>query len=466
MKLSVRLSLLSGGTTLLLSLMLGTMAGTFAERRIEQEIGHELEHLAERMSDRLTQSMFERYREIQIISELEPLRNPQTPIAEQQALLEKLQDTYPDYSWIGFTDPQGIVQASTRQLLAGKSVAERPWFVGAQHRPYLGDVHEAVLLAKLLPNPTRDPVRFVDIAVPVFDEQKRFQGVLGTHLNWTWAKEIEQSLLNSPHVRGKELFVLTREGRVILGPSGWDNRTLSFKSVEFARADRSSYRVERWPDGTRHLTGFIQGSGYRDYPGLGWIVLVRQDIDEAFAPARHLRQQIIVGGVIFGGLFAALSWWLADRVSRPLLKIATAADRIRRGDTNVKIPAIAGEDETAQLSQALNQLVDNLVVRENELKQTNGRLRSQLKASQQMGKSLRRSEEQLRQVAENIQDALVLRAVETGEAIYYNLGYEQLHRHSPEESPNNNKSAVENDLIHQEERDCIAQKLQSELGSR
>lgn len=463
MKLSVRLSLLSGGTTLLLALILGTMAGTFAERRIKQEIGRELQHFADRMSERLDQNMFERYREIQIISELKPFRNSQTPLAERQALLEKLQDTYPNYSWIGFADVRGIVRVSTRQLLVGKSVAERPWFVRGQRQPYLGDVHEAVLLAKLLPNPTREPFRFVDVSAPVFDERGRFQGILGAHLNWTWAKEVEESLLDSPHLRGKELFVLTREGRVILGPTTWDNGVLSLKSVELARTHQSGYRVERWPEGKTYLTGFIQGTGYRNYPGLGWIVLVRQNIDDAFAPARQLRQQIIVGGVLCGGLFAALGWFLADRISKPLLRIATAADLIRRGETNVKIPLMSGEDETAQLSQTLNQLVDNLMARETELKQTNCRLHSQLEISEQMSKSLRRSEEQLRQVADNIQDALVLRAVETGEAIYANLSYEELQR-SIRESPD--RRAAQSKSINQAERDRIARKFQSELGFR
>ncbi|MDY6781655.1 MAG: EAL domain-containing protein [Cyanobacteriota bacterium] len=464
MKLSVRLSLLSGGITLLLAVILGTMAGVLAERRIEQEIGRELEHLADRMSDRLTQSMFERYREIQIISQLKPFHNPQTPVAEQQALLEKLQDTYPDYSWIGFADPQGIVRVSTRQLLAGKSVAERPWFINSQNQPYVGDVHEAALLAKLLLNPTQDPLRFVDIAAPVFDEQGRLQGVLGAHLNWTWAEEIEKSLLDSPHVRGREPFVLTREGQVILGPAPWENRTLPLKSVKLAQSnDKTGYRVERWPEGKTYLTGFVRSNGYRNYPGLGWIVLVRQDIDAAFAPARQLRQQIIIGGILGGALFAVLGWLLADRISKPLLKIATAADRIRRGHRDVKIPLVSGEDETARLSQTLNQLVDNLVARENELEKTNKRLRSQLKVSKQMGKSLRRSEEQLRQVADNIQDALVLRAVETGEAIYYNLGYEELQRAVGESA---DTCRARGELIRQEERDRIARKFQPELGYR
>jgi hypothetical protein len=33
----------------------------------------------------------------------------QTPISERQALLEKLKATYPDYTWLAFVAPDGIV---------------------------------------------------------------------------------------------------------------------------------------------------------------------------------------------------------------------------------------------------------------------------------------------------------------------------------------------------------------------
>ncbi|MEQ8969417.1 MAG: hypothetical protein RIE73_03370 [Coleofasciculus sp. C1-SOL-03] len=50
--------------------------------------------------------------------------------------------------------------------------------------PFVGDVHPALLLEKYLPNPTNQPLRFVDIAAPVWDNNGQFSGVLGAHLYW------------------------------------------------------------------------------------------------------------------------------------------------------------------------------------------------------------------------------------------------------------------------------------------
>ena len=42
--------------------------------------------------------------------------------------LERVQQTFSDFAWIGFADVDGKVVASTGGLLQGNSVAQRPWF--------------------------------------------------------------------------------------------------------------------------------------------------------------------------------------------------------------------------------------------------------------------------------------------------------------------------------------------------
>lgn len=56
------------------------------------------------------------------------------------------------------------MQASTGALLKGQDISKRPWFSNALRGQNLGDVHEALLLSRLLVNPDQEPQRFVDIA--------------------------------------------------------------------------------------------------------------------------------------------------------------------------------------------------------------------------------------------------------------------------------------------------------------
>ena len=347
--------------------------------------------------------MFERYREIQIVTTLESIRDPDAPITQKRRILEKLQTTYPDYAWIGLTNPKGQVIASTKSILEGKDVSARPWFHKAPTQPYVGDVHEAVLLAKLLPNPTKEPLRFVDVAAAVTDDKGAFQGVLGAHLSWDWAKKLEESLLQPvlkhSHV---EVLILSKDGTVLLGPPSLALKKLTLHSLQEARTQLPSYHVETWSDGTTYLTGLVRTQGYRDYPGLGWMVLVRQPTAIAFAPARQLQWQLFWWGLIVGVLFAGISWIFVERITRPLLAIAAIAERIRQGEPNVKIQVLPGQDEVARLSWSLYKLVNALSEKEQDLLATNTDLET---AKQQLENYSRTLEVKVKQRTQELEEA-------------------------------------------------------------
>nr|WP_228035884.1 ATP-binding protein [Oculatella sp. LEGE 06141] len=394
--------------------------------RIEQYVGNNLSELAYAATDKLDRSLFERYREVQIIAGLEPFRNPQRPDSERKALLETLQSTYPHYSWIGFTDAQGVVQLSTEDLLHGESVAERPWFIQGQRAPMVGDVHEAKLLATLLPpDPTGEPLRFVDVAAPVIDA-RNLRGVLGAHLSWQWAEEeVEASLLRTAPDH-KELFIIAQDGKVLLGPKSWIGQTLEMSGSKFVKPGQSGYRIEQWADGETYLVGMMRSAGYRDYPGLGWTILIRQKAEDAFVPALELHRQILIGGALLGIFFALLSWLLAERITQPMLQLATAADQIRQGNTAITLPILSGQDEIARFSQTFHHLVTALVAREHELSVANERLEAQLLMQNHMAESLRRSEEQFRQIAENIRDVFWVYSLSRQKWMYVSPAYEEI----------------------------------------
>lgn len=458
--LGVRLGIVFGSITILLSIVSGEIAGSFAKQKIQEDIGRELTQIAHQMSSELDHNMFERYREIQIIAGLQPFSGAQTTNSEKRSLLNTLQSSYPSYSWIGFADQSGIVQASTQGLLQGQSVAERAWFVQAQSKPYVGDVHEAVLLAKLLPNPDGQVLRFVDVAAPVYDSQSEFQGVLGAHLSWNWAKEVRTGLLNASSAANKEILIVDNAGTVLLGPDAWQGETLNLKSLRLARVQQQGYVIEDWPDGQTYLVGFVKSRGYRSYPGLGWTILVHEPTATALMPAQALYWQILVGGVVLGIGFAVIGWVAARLITRPLLQIAKAADQIRAGDREVYFPNVRGEDEIARLSRAMTQLIANLFDREQAICSANTELKMQLGAREQIEQSLRRSEEQLLQIVDGIEDALLLREVGSGKIIYSNIGFTKLHYQS-NATPRDQNEWLRS--VHPEDVEWVAHKVKAEI---
>lgn len=368
-----RLGTALGAITLLLALILGGVIGGIAQSQLQQDRGLFLAELAYQMADKLDRGMFERYRDIQIISTLDEFRNPETAPARQRQLLEKLQNTYTDYAWIGYIEQSGIVRAATKGLLEGKNISQRPVFTNTQGKSWIGDVHDAVALAKLLPNPTGEPIQFVDVSTPILDAEGKQIGVLAAHLSWSWARGVEQSLLKPLQDHAQvDMFVVSQNNTSLLSPKNLSQQLpelqqLQLNSLEAARTGQSSYQVERWFDGKSYLTGYAQSQGYRDYPGLEWTVLVRQKTDIAFAPAQMLRQKILGWGLGLGIVFLGLGWIIASRIADPIRTIAIATDRFRQGDRAVTVPLVQGQDEVAILSKSLTKLFHTLTEQEHDL---------------------------------------------------------------------------------------------------
>jgi signal transduction histidine kinase len=380
----LRLGLAIGSVALILSILLSLLVGYTASQQLEASTGKFFADLSYQMADKLDRGMFERYRDIQIAASLETLYKRESSPSAKRALIEKLKNTYNDYAWIGLANPEGKVAVSTGGILEGIDVSTRPWYInGKKQNAYVGDVHPALMLAKILPNTTGEPLRFVDVTSQVKDFQNNFIGVLGAHLSWEWAKKVQNSVLRAVAKRDNvEMLVLSKNSDILLAPPSFKQQETKLKSFKLAKTGKNSYTVETWSDGKQYLTGFSPSAGYLDYPGLNWIILVRQRTDIAFAGAATLQRQVIIWGVVLGLISALLSWLVANRIVKPILAISRAAERIRTGNNQINIPLIRGRDEIATLSVSLHKLVATLENQQARLQTLNEELQQDVIARQ------------------------------------------------------------------------------------
>jgi len=334
---------------MLMGAVLAAIIGHSAGNQVKDDIGSALSDLAVQAADKLDRNMFERYRELQLLAQRPDMGAAATP-DERRATLEQHQRSYPHYAWLGATSGDGHVLAATGTLLEGQDVSERPWYRNAHAGTFVGDVHDAVLLAKLLPGAGQEVQRFVDLAFPLADGS----GVLGAHLSWQWARELERSVMvpASAH-REVQAMIVDRQGKVLLGPPGLVAKALPLPG------NKAGYRVERGAEGVDYLVGYAQTRGHAAYPGLGWTVLVRQRVDSAWAPVRELQERAWWMGVAMAAVFSLLAFPLANRIARPLRELADAADRIRYGEA-AALPQLAPYAEVQALSRTLISLVANL----------------------------------------------------------------------------------------------------------
>ncbi|TWT03660.1 sensor domain-containing diguanylate cyclase [Planomicrobium sp. CPCC 101079] len=365
--LRTRLSMIFAVLLLALILVLGSIIGYRSVKQAQLQIGSSLAERAYLMGNTLDQYMWSRYGEIEILSTLKELRQPDD-IVQVQNLLDQSKTIFPSFSWIGYTNAEGTVTAATDGILEGVDISERPVYQGALTDKFIGDVHEAVLLADLLPNPTGEKMKFVDISLPVHDYENNFIGVLATHLSWEWMVEIEASMKKTVSDQESiEFFIVSKENNdVLLGPEEMVGLPLNTSSIEQAKINKNGWTLEKWDDGKQYLTGYLVEEGYKDYPGLGWTVLVRQPLDVAYAPIKELLAFILVSGVLLVLVFAGLGWIVAGYVARPLKQITGVADRLREGEP-VEIPSYKGILEIEVLSESLRKLVSNLTQTETAL---------------------------------------------------------------------------------------------------
>lgn len=375
------LALCTATVTLVLTFALVELIGITASQQVETDIGQGLAELAFQTTDKLDRGMYERYREVQLMAERYEITEKAVPTSVKRAVLESMQATYPYYAWIGLTDTSGKVLVSTKGMLEGADVSNRPWYIAAYRDQHLTDVHEAILLAKLLPNPANEPKRFFDVAFAYRQKDGEIAGILGTHLSWQWAKDIENSVLQPLARRASaEAIILSRTGNVLLGPKAYMDRDVNLERLVPSNTKRSGFAIETWPDGKRYLVGYSHSQGYRSYPGLGWTVLVRQDIEDAYRPVHALKRKILLGGLAASVLTSMLLWAVAKRVTGPLRTITRYADALRLGKA-AHIPPIGSRlAEVSILESTLNALLDNLRSKETGLREVNSTLEARVQS--------------------------------------------------------------------------------------
>lgn len=352
--IGVTITLLLGG----IAVVRGASVGWEAEGLLRQEVGRSLGETAKGLAERLDADMRARTARAAILGSLEALQDPRSA----QRLVDEILTRDPSTAWVGVTDAQGTVVAASGGILVGQSVAQRPVFQRAQDGMFVGDVHDAVLLAKLLPNPSGEPMKFVDVSVPLKGPAGKTVGVLAFHYSWSWARDVVGALLDMVRNRtGTEVLVMAVNGTALLGPDGTMGKPLVFDGLEAVRARGDGWEVARWPDGREYLLGFSRGAAGQDVSDLGWTVIVRQPVEHAFAPAQEMRLHILLSGFVFAGIFGALGWLAAGWIARPLRLIATEAERMRAGEPGAAIPEITrGAKEIGTLSRALRELVTSL----------------------------------------------------------------------------------------------------------
>ena len=366
--LRTQMALVFAGLVVGVSVLLSVAFGELLKRRIEQDAGAALKAVAANAAQMLAAGLLERSREAEVLAAAEVVWKQGLDSPEAHHMLVRSQAMQPHSAWIGVVDAQGVVRAATGGLLEGDSVASRPWFREGLEKTYVGDVHPAVLLEKLLaPLPSGEAHRFVDFAAPVRLGPTTI-GVVAIHGSWEWTREVLESMTPArTDSRAVELFVFDREGQLIYAPGGRTRalqeagQRLPVEPRHPAEAAASRPSVAQWQDGRQYLTAVVALKPRSRASDLGWHVVAREPVELAFAEARHTVRQALALGLAAALVACGLAWAVARRLSEDLYALADAASAIKSGKPGGHIPQARSSREVRTLATALDRMTNRLL---------------------------------------------------------------------------------------------------------
>ncbi|HPB76989.1 MAG TPA: cache domain-containing protein, partial [Chromatiaceae bacterium] len=391
----------------ILGLIIGLPSTFFITQVYQDELikdrGLALRDLAQAAAAVVGADLQERQREITLLAQSPLYREAPLDSPAIHDSLTRVQRAYTRYSWIGLADAQGQVRNATGDLLLGADVSRRPWFQQGLTGPAIGDLHEALLLSKLLPAPPDgQTIRFIDFASPVHDPQGQVRGVLAAHAHWDWAGEVMRLLAPLQATQtGLELFIVNRQGRIL-----YPEAAGTPAQIPTALAAETPFLSLDWGDAGPYLSALAPVAEVLPDRPLGWSIATRQPRARVLAEVTGLRTAMMLLAGLAVVFFAALAWWSAARFSRPLERLVGLAQRIEQED-DVALPpaATASTAEFQALDEALHAMATTLIQRRVELQRINRGLEAEIA---RRTADLRRSEARARAFMQTAFDGVVV----------------------------------------------------------
>lgn len=358
MKLNIKLSILIGILSFVIAITIGNYANNISTKQLEKSAGESLLKLSSRIGDILDREMLERYREIEFASSLFPLTNKDSTQKEIRDFLEKIKAKQNHHEWIGFALPDGTVKAGTSGYLEGKNAKARPWHPGGLRGPYIGDVHDALLLAKLMPNTNGEAIYFTDVAFPVKNQNNETLGVLCTHLMWQWTRDVIRNIQKNHNI---DIFLLSKDGMILVGPNETERKNIQdihlnvsnvFKDLE------DSYKLLKWDTEEKYLTAQTISKGFEEYKGFDWRVIVRQNEKNAFYDAQNNTNKILFISLLAGLIGAVIGIILSNIITSPLENLCNHINDLKDG--KYLDLTVSSNNEIGILQKAILELNDSL----------------------------------------------------------------------------------------------------------
>jgi methyl-accepting chemotaxis protein len=321
---------------------------------LERQIQADFADRAFSTADKVSRVLFERYGDIVDDAEDPLVSSATAPNEAKSAYLTRVVEIRaPVYSLVVLADTKGTVVAASNPTLVGADASRAEWFTeGLRGDPYFSP---AVYFDPAVNGPT--------VAFSMIVKARETGKELGVICS-----RVDYGTLFSENLAKKEAFGRTGELLIVDPASGkilaGKDPSLVLKTdlagtavVKRAQKEATGFLREKDPrSGKEYLWGWATEQGFSTYPGQHVLVIVRQEIGEAFQAIRRMSWSFLIAFLIAVAVILVLADRLARGISRPILRLVDAAEEISRGELP-KVRVGRRTDEIGRLDRAMQAMV-------------------------------------------------------------------------------------------------------------
>ncbi|RZL43209.1 MAG: response regulator [Variovorax sp.] len=327
--LQARLGAMLAALVLGVSVVLAVLMATAAERQVLRQSAANLDVVSRQLARELATGM-DGFAQAAVTQSLQDrFRNPASTTAAMRGALDDFLRANPAFAYAAVVDAgTARVLAASGGIFEGGDLSGRPSYEEGRRGLFVGDVHDAVRLAELLPPPGNgEKLRFLDASAPIRDDAGRIVRVFATHIGWQWTERLRNDIfgpLKTTH--GVEALLVDSAGKVVLAAT--PDVPVGTVLGPAAGTPGEHARLIDWPDGRSYLTVSASTVPHGAFPGFGWRVVARQPAALATEAASHLRLAFVLAAITIGCGGALLAWWATGRLLLPVRQLGLHA-----GDT-------------------------------------------------------------------------------------------------------------------------------------
>jgi len=196
------------------------------------------------------------------------------------------------------------------------------------------------------------------ISIRVDDENDNFIGVIKVVLNIEGIIKLIREAESEKKFSSAEFTLLDEKGRIIFSTRDYE-LFQPFSMFSDIKDKNGVFTAKNSQSETEKIFVYSRSQGYRNFKGLGWILVVDVDRNEILSPITESILNILIFAIILIVLAIIIGLYIYSTISNSLRKFEDTINSIAKGNLDARVD-ITTKDEFYTLSKAFNSMADQL----------------------------------------------------------------------------------------------------------